>query len=61
MKRDLDKATIVIKSLLNKCEKSLQKLTNGTSQHTLLINRIEALKIALTLIEKEILNKTTNS
>ncbi|SDF19654.1 hypothetical protein SAMN05421855_10878 [Ulvibacter litoralis] len=33
------------------------KLTDRTSQHTLLKNRIEALKIALKLIESEVENK----
>ncbi len=53
-KEKLIKATPVIKSLIHKCEKSLQKLSDGTSQHTLLCNRIEALKIALDLIEHQI-------
>lgn len=49
----LIKATTIIESLINKCEKSLQKIADKTSQHTLLTNRIEALKIALELIKKE--------
>lgn len=55
-KEELSKATIVIESLIHKCEKSLVKLTDTTSQHTLLSNRIESLKIALDLIEREIEN-----
>lgn len=49
----LIRATTVIESLIHKCEKSLQKIAGKTSQHALLTNRIEALKIALNLIEKE--------
>lgn len=56
-KDKLIQATTVIESLLHKCEKSMLKLRYRTSQHTLLKNRIEALKIALELIESEIENK----
>ena len=37
-----------------KCEKILPKFQVGTSQHTLLINRINALSISQFLIEKEL-------
>ncbi len=52
---DLDQAAIRITSLIHKCEKSLKKLIDRerSSQKSLLVNRIEALKIALSLIEKE--------
>lgn len=43
----LAEAAIVITSLAHKCEKSLEKLTDGKPQHTLLINGIKGLKIAL--------------
>ncbi|ALJ04107.1 hypothetical protein APS56_02595 [Pseudalgibacter alginicilyticus] len=56
-KDKLIQASTVIESLLHKCEKSRLKLTDRTSQHTLLKNRIEALKIALKLIESEVENK----
>jgi len=54
-------ATTVIESLLYKCEKSMLKLTDRTSQHTLVKNRIEALKIALELIESEVENKSIDN
>lgn len=56
---NLVQALKTITSLLHKCEKSLEKITDRTSQKTLLVNRIEALKIAFTLIEREMENKTT--
>lgn len=37
-----------------KCEKILPKFQVGTSQHTLLINRIKALSVSQFLIEKEL-------
>jgi hypothetical protein len=37
-----------------KCEKILPKFQVGTSQHTLLINRINALSVSQFLIEKEL-------
>ncbi len=52
---NLEQAAIRIESLILKCQKSLEKLTDRSksSQKSLLINRIEALRIALSLIEKE--------
>ena len=43
-----------LSSLLSKCEKAVTKLTNGTSQHTLMTRRISALKIAIQLIEEKL-------
>lgn len=40
-------------STLSKCEKILPKLKEGSSQHTLLMRRIEALTIAKALIQRE--------
>lgn len=53
-KRELDEALRAIASTINKCEKVLPKLKQGTSQHTLLMRRIKALHIALTLITREL-------
>jgi len=39
---------------LSKCEKALTKLREGTSQHTLTARRIEAFRIALTLIKEKL-------
>jgi len=57
---ELIQASIVITSLIHKCEKSLEKLTKKNAQQTLLINRIKGLKIALTLIQREIEVNTKN-
>jgi hypothetical protein len=50
----LQEALRAITSTLAKCEKVLPKLKRGTSQHTLLARRIEALGVAATLIEREL-------
>ncbi|HOA21896.1 MAG TPA: hypothetical protein PKL82_05355 [Anaerolineaceae bacterium] len=50
----LTQALRSINSLLDKCEKVQRKFNAGTSQHTLLKNRIEALRIASALIAREI-------
>ena len=49
----LSEAKRVLSSLLSKCEKVQVKFLEGTSQHTLLKNRIKAVHIALSLIERE--------
>jgi hypothetical protein len=53
-KEELEEALRAIGSTLSKCEKVLPKLKEGTSQHTLLIRRIRALRIASALIEREL-------
>ncbi|MFX4262488.1 hypothetical protein ACOBQJ_09815 [Pelotomaculum propionicicum] len=53
-KEELEEALRAISSTINKCEKVLPKLKQGTSQHTLLIRRIKALHIASALIAKEL-------
>lgn len=52
-KEELEEAHRAIASTISKCEKVLPKLRPGTSQHTLLIRRIKALNISLTLITRE--------
>lgn len=47
-----EKEITTLSSLLHKCEKSLEKLTKGTAQHTLLTNRIHALRVAIDLMKK---------
>jgi hypothetical protein len=49
-KEELEEALRSITSTISKCEKVLPKLKQGTSQHTLLVRRIKALNIALSLI-----------
>lgn len=51
-KEDLNEALRAINSLISKCEKAQVKLSQGTSQWTLLRNRIKALRISSSLITK---------
>ncbi len=53
-KVELEEALRAINSLLSKCEKAKEKLLPGTSQYTLLNNRIKALLISSALITKEL-------
>ncbi|MEL7624270.1 MAG: hypothetical protein AAGU12_11840 [Clostridiales bacterium] len=53
-KEELKEAIRAIVSTIGKCEKVLPKLKEGTSQHTLLIRRIKAFRIAVALMEKEL-------
>lgn len=57
--QELDEALRAVNSLLHKCEKSLEKIPTNTSRRTLLINRINALNIASSLINNE-LQRTKN-
>ena len=52
-KEDLEEALRAIDSTIRKCEKVQPKLKGGTSQHTLLKNRIKALYISKSLITEE--------
>jgi hypothetical protein len=56
-KDDLKEALRAIESTISKCEKVQPKLKEGTSQHTLLIRRIKALRIASSLITRELEGK----
>ena len=51
---ELQEARRAIASLLYKCEKVQPKLSASPSQATLLRRRIEALRISLALIEREL-------
>lgn len=53
-KQQLLDAQKSIQSTLAKCEKVLPKLDSHKSQQTLTIRRIEAFKLSLALIEKEL-------
>jgi len=55
-KTELREALESLSSTLRKCEKSFEKLKQGTSQHTLLERRIKAFKISISLIERELRN-----
>ena len=52
-KEELAEAHRSIVSLVSKCEKVQPKLQQGTAQSSLLRNRVKALRVAVTLIEKE--------
>jgi len=51
---DLEEALRALASTIAKCEKVMPKLRPGTSQHTLLTRRLKALRIASTLIQREL-------
>jgi hypothetical protein len=53
-KEELEEALRAIESTIGKCEKAQLKLKLGTSQHTLLIRRIKAFRIASALITREL-------
>ncbi len=50
--KELDAALQLISATINNCEKMQLKFAEGTSQHSLLKNRIKALYISKALIEK---------
>lgn len=56
-KDELEEALRAVNSLMGKCEKAQEKLKAGTSAHTLLINRIKALRIAASLISAKLEEK----
>lgn len=51
--KELLEALQVVSSTINKCEKMQLKFVDGTSQHTLLKNRIKAMYISRSLITNE--------
>lgn len=58
-KEELKEAINVVTSSIKNCEKMHPKFEEGTSQHTLLKNRIKALYISKSLIEENIKEKYT--
>lgn len=50
---ELDEALQVVSSAISRCEKAWPKFAEGTSQHTLLKNRIKALTIAKFLLTRD--------
>lgn len=53
-REELVEALRVVSSTISKCEKMQLKFAEGTSQHTLLKNRIKAMYISKSLITDEI-------
>jgi hypothetical protein len=59
-KEELEEARKIVASVIGRCEKMHPKFMEGTSQHTLLKNRIKALYISKSLITGEsVVNKYT--
>ena len=56
-KEELEEALRAIDSTISKCEKVQPKLKPSTSQHTLLVRRIKALRIASSLKTRELEGK----
>jgi hypothetical protein len=52
-KEELEEALLIVSSTISRCEKTWPKFVEGTSQHTLLRNRIKALNISKSLITHE--------
>jgi ERCC4-type nuclease len=53
-KEELSEALRAIASMISKTEKAKGNFTEGTSQHTLQKNRLNALNVALSLVTKEL-------
>ncbi|MDR2201146.1 MAG: hypothetical protein LBP26_00045 [Clostridiales bacterium] len=51
---ELNEAKRQIGSMLRKLEKCVPKLRDGTAQRALAVRRVEALKISLALIERDL-------
>ena len=52
-REELEEALQIVSSIISRCEKTHPKFVEGTSQHTLLKNRIKALYISKNLILDE--------
>lgn len=52
-REELDAALQIVTSSISRCEKAQPKFAEGTSQHTLLKNRLKALYISKSLILNE--------
>jgi hypothetical protein len=59
-KEQLSEALRAIDSVIAKCEKAYTKLTQGTSQHTLMTRRLEAFYISRTLLKREMCDNDTD-
>lgn len=61
-KEEVAEALNTLNSFIRRCEKAQQKVVDGTSQHTLLKNRLQALYIVKSLVEgEECRNKYTKT
>lgn len=57
-REEMEEALTIVSSTISKCEKSQLKFKEGTSQHSLLKNRIKALYISKALITGENITDT---
>jgi len=53
-RENLEEAARAIASLLHKCKRAEEKLIPGTSQFTLMKNRIAALQVSLALLQEKL-------
>ncbi len=61
-RKELEEALQIVSSVISRCEKAQPKFAEGTSQHTLLKNRIKALYISKALIvDENVLDKYTEA
>ena len=56
---ELQECYLTLQSLLGKYERSLNGFSRGTSQHNLISRRIQALKVALSLITGNLHGETS--
>ena len=60
-REELEEALQIVSSTISRCEKAQLKFEKGTSQHTLLKNRLKALYISKSLIlDENVADKYTN-
>jgi molybdopterin-binding protein len=52
-REDIEAALLIVSSVISRCEKAQLKFAEGTSQHTLLKNRIKALYISKSLLSND--------
>lgn len=52
--QQLTQAKTVLASLCTKCQKAQAGIAPGTSQHSLLANRIQALELAIRLVDEKL-------
>ena len=53
IREELEEALQIVSSVISRCEKAQPKFVEGTSQHSLLKNRIKAMYISKSLITDE--------
>jgi len=55
--QELTEALRAVNSIIHKCEKAQEKFPQGNSHHTLLKNRLKAMYISRSLLERELETK----